>query len=307
MTPPARRRRPLLFLATGALIVAAAIHLAVRDQFAVLAPVTYASPWPLVLVAALGLASIHGWRRAWRAAVLCLAVLTVAAWQWTGTWGHSPSSEAPAGPECRLLFWNAARPDHASRALIDAIREERADLVALVEAGRVSDEARDAYARELPDFRVHRLPGDMLVLSRGTVTLGETRHLANRTTIHALTCDSPIGPVSLVLADLGSNPLADRKPLVRAAEEMAMFDTDAIVLGDFNTPYDSAAFDPFRRRYTHALRAAHRGPIETWPVVAPCLAIDHVWLPPALAVVSAGKRWTRASDHAMLTVTFVRR
>ena len=296
----------LLLVATVLTGLGAATHLAVRDTYPAAAPVTYATPWPLVLAAALGLAGVHTYRRSRWPTAVCLSILFVAVWQWTGLWGSSPVS-APSGAPCRLLFWNAASPTHPSRPLIDAVREQQSDLVVLAESGEGQPQTREAYARELPDYRVHEFPHEIMVLSKGGVTLRESRVLPNRSSVRALDCETPAGPITLVQADLGSNPLADREPIVREVLNMALLDTHAIILGDFNTPYDSVTFDPFRERYTHALKAAHRGPIETWPYIFPCLAIDHVWVPPAFAVVAAEKRWTVKSDHAMVLVTFVRR
>lgn len=304
MTRPPRRWRRLLNLVTALTVVVGTVHLTVGDSVGAAAPISYAAPWPLVLAAAFVLAGIHGYRRSWRLVVLSLGLFTLAAWQWIGLWGSSPPP-APAGPECRLLFWNAASPTHPSRPLIQAVRDQQSDLIVLAESGEGQPEAAAAYARELPGYRLYEFPHEIMVLSKGAVTLREPRLLPNRSSVRTLECESPAGPVTLVLADLGSNPLADRKPLIREVLEMAA--PDAIVLGDFNTPYDSVAFDPFRERYTHALKAARGGPIETWPYIFPCLAIDHVWLPPMFAVVAADKRWTVKSDHAMLAVTFLRR
>jgi endonuclease/exonuclease/phosphatase family metal-dependent hydrolase len=191
--------------------------------------------------------------------------------------------------------------------LIEAIRAEEPELVALVEAGRWTDEARSEYKRELPDFEPTQLSGGMLVMSRWPVRLREARRLPNRTTIHVLSCDTSVGPIGMALADVGSNPLFDRKPLLREVLEAARSDVDSVIVGDFNTPFDSVGFNSYRERYAHALADAHSGPIETWPYIAPCLAIDHVWVSRSLALMSGRKRWTTRSDHAMIVAEFGRR
>jgi endonuclease/exonuclease/phosphatase family metal-dependent hydrolase len=298
--------RSSLLLATALTALSAAIHLCVGDSNRVAAPVTYAAAWPLVLAIALMIASIQVYRRSWRAVGFCIIVLAVSGGQWVGLWGASPPS-APPGPACRILFWNAASPTHPSRALIDAVQDTQSDLIVLAESGLIPAQGADAYAHELPGYRLHGFPHEIMVLSKGAVTMRDPRLLPNRSSVRILECESPVGTLTLVVADLGSSPLADRKPIIAEVFEIAAAEPDAIVLGDFNTPYDSVTFDPFRDRYTHALKAARPGPIETWPYIFPCLAIDHVWLPQAFAVVSADKRWTVKSDHAMLMVRFARR
>jgi vancomycin resistance protein VanJ len=298
--------RIVLAIATTGLVGGAIVHLTVGDRFAALAPIAYAAPSPLLLVAALVLAAVHGYQRKRRLAVACCALAILAGWQWIGSWGAAPSASVP-GPTCRILFWNAASPRHPSRTLIEVIRAEEPELVAVAEAGKWTDAAEADYRRELPDYHPRALPGQILVFSRQPIRVRETRRLPNRTAIHVLSCDTTIGPVRLVLADVGSDPLHDRKPQIREVLELANSEADTVVVGDFNTPYDSVAFDPFRERFTHALKDGGSGSIETWPSIAPCLAIDHVWLSPTFVPVSGRKRWTTKSDHAMIVADFARR
>lgn len=304
--PFPRGRRLLLVLATAFVCVGGLIHLTVNDRFAVFAPLAYAAPYPLVLVAGLALAVLHGYRRALKTAGLCLALALLAGWHWWGLWG-TPVADPPPGPTCKLLFWNAAYPKHPSPALLDAVQAEGPDLVVLAETRPPAAEAEADYRRELPGYELTSLQAQLLVLSRRPVHVRETRRLAGRAAIHVLTCETSIGPFTLVLTDIGSNPLRDRKPTVRAVLDAAASDTDIVIAGDFNTPYDSVAFDPFRERFAHALKDAGSGPIETWPSVGPVLAIDHVWLSRAFAPVAGRKRWTGASDHALVVAEFARR
>jgi endonuclease/exonuclease/phosphatase (EEP) superfamily protein YafD len=301
-----RPGRSLLFLATGLAFLGAAVHLTAGDRVAVLAPISYAAPYPLLLLVAIVLAALHTCRRSRRLAIACLALALVAGWQWVGMWGKD-GGQAAEGTTVRLLFWNASRPNHPSPALIEAVRAEGPDLVALVEAGEWTDIAVAAYEREMSDYRPTQLKGGMLLFSRRPVQLQEIRRLPNRTTINRLSFETAAGPVGFVLVDIGSDPLFNRRPLIREVLEVAGGDEALVIAGDFNTPFNSVAFDPFRERYHHALKDAGAGPIETWPSIAPCLAIDHVWLSRSLALMSGRKRWTTASDHAMVVVEFSRR
>ncbi len=74
----------------------------------------------------------------------------------------------------------------------------------------------------------------------------------------------------------------------------------AIILGDFNTPYESVALDRFREKFYHCFTEAGRGLRETWPWPLPALSLDHIWVTrdwkPQLC--RKVKRWS--SDHAMV-------
>lgn len=235
----------LAILSSVALFSGAIIHFAVGDRYALLAPIDYAFPYPLILLGSIGLAPWHGLRRARILVAICVILALASGWKWMESWGSRAPLSAE-GSSARIIFWNAAGPKHPSPALISTIHEDKPDLMAIVEAGSVSAEACQVYERELPGYAMTPLSGGKLVIARSPITVRETKRLPNRTTIHSFQCDRPLGPTRFVLVDIGANPFYDRKRAIEDVMELAAQHRAEVIMGDFNTPYDSRHFDSYR-------------------------------------------------------------
>ena len=89
------------------------------------------------------------------------------------------------------------------------------------------------------------------------------------------------------------------------ADLMASLNMRTLVVGDFNTPYDSVAFDPWRYQWFHGLSQSSRTPgAATWPIGLPLLSIDHVWLSKDLWPRQAWKETVLGFDHAWQVIEF---
>jgi endonuclease/exonuclease/phosphatase (EEP) superfamily protein YafD len=201
-----------------------------------------------------------------------------------------------------LLFWNMAHPKHPFRPLIDTIRAEKPDVVALVETAQISTQAVQDYAKELPEYRLVVLPKGMAAFCKGPIEITQTNLLPNSSGTALLQCHLPSGRVPLLIVDIGANPTYPREPRLAEVLATAGSETNVIIAGDFNTPFDSAFFDPYHLRFSHALKAAGNGTLETWPVGLPVLALDHVWLSRKFIPIRARKQWSLHSDHAKVLV-----
>jgi endonuclease/exonuclease/phosphatase family metal-dependent hydrolase len=75
-----------------------------------------------------------------------------------------------------------------------------------------------------------------------------------------------------------------------------------IVMGDFNTPIDSVFFEKLRGQLQGAFETAGSGNAATWPMVAPIMSLDHVWLSKHFRVVRCEHRTSIYSDHRAVVV-----
>ncbi len=302
--------RPLLLslierLAAGSLRVwlIAGILLRVtrlRDGFDPLALVFYTTPWP-VIAAGLAVLALHAWRlRRWHAMRRYIIFTGAALFTWIALSWHSepPPAQAPA---LRVALWNVARPAPSRLPPVAAwLKAQNADLIALAE-GDV-----EGWAAHFPEHQVEYLKGEMICLVRGEVL--ERRH-------GSLDADSKYGllrarvrgiEVTVLQADIFAGLLNSRRPALRRLGEIAHEHAGErlVVLGDFNTPRDSAHFDRWRRELTHAFEAAGRGIGETWPMPLPALTLDQIWSSASLPPVRCWLGWKLASDHRPMVVDF---
>jgi endonuclease/exonuclease/phosphatase family metal-dependent hydrolase len=284
-----------LLLATG--LVGLLLQYTVKDRIHGLAVLFYAMP-PLVIVVAtllsVGLLSRRSSLR-WVLVSVAAATLALVAWIRTDyTYAHRPAS---AG-DLRVVLWNLGDPRNPS-PIVDILQAADGQVVLLLESGWSDRTRRLFWKSHLSNYTVRFLPGGAALLSVYPVSKISTHRMGRRTYIHTCELSTPSGPVWLVAADLESNLLSNRGPLIARVYELATslrFPT--IVLGDFNTPHTSVFFEGFRGSFRHAFASSGDGLIPTWPALLPVLGLDHVWLSPGIAAGHTRTLRTFHSDHA---------
>ncbi|MGB6269558.1 MAG: endonuclease/exonuclease/phosphatase family protein, partial [Olleya sp.] len=77
-----------------------------------------------------------------------------------------------------------------------------------------------------------------------------------------------------------------------------------VVVGDFNTPYNSVHFDSYKNN----LKSFHqfsRGTTATWAYGFPLLELDHIWLNQKLTPIQLKKFQYKISDHQLLIAKYL--
>jgi len=294
----------------AALLLGVVLQFGLKDHLFGLRLLFYAMPKPCLLVLAVTLLvwPFASWKSRMTAAVLGLVL--------AGTWiSSSWRPEAPMtvardeANEVRILYWNLCRPTGLHQGMVDLVKEFQPHVAAFVEPGRNNMEAMcTTYETLLPGYKAAWMPRGILWLSRVPSRYRERGKLENigafaRFEVNGL---GPAFPV--VVADVFPHPLHWRKGQLDEALIHTQGRTDAILVGDFNTPLESALLDDYRAQFTNALEVAGQGFKETWPLGLPLLSLDHLWLGTDWEVVEARKVWRITdSDHAALLVTLRRR
>ncbi len=273
-----------------------------RDQTIGLSTIYYGLPLPLLAVATLALTFLQRKERKrlirW---AICSALLVAGIW--SDDWRSRP--DRSQSRDVKVVFWNACRIHRGWDDVTAEVRSWDADVVALVEAGVGTEETRQQWQAGCPGYKVSLLGAGIVLLTRGESgesTVHEfpdgsrARQIATR--VHGQT-------LNLVIVDIQANPFwSRREPLTHVAEVVSpLAGESTLVLGDFNTPTDSALLAPLRSEYTLAFDRAGQGYRATWPLPLPVLAIDQAWASDSVDVTSCKHLWTRASDHRPVALT----
>lgn len=293
------------------LVVGVLLQFGIKDRYPIIDLLFYAMPKPCLLGLAVTLLvwpqsglKARGW-----AAIFAIGLGVM--WG-QGSWRSeppTPSQPRVESEEVRILFWNLCRPKGLHQGMVDLMKEFQPHFAAFVEPGKMNaEEFRHTYKGLLPGYQMTWMPRGILWFSRFPYRYRAQGKLESigaftRFEVQSLGPDFPV-----VVADVYPLPFRSREGQLKELLDHAQGRSDAIMMGDFNTPLESVWLDPYRERYTQALEQAGKGFKETWPLGLPLLSLDHLWLGRDWEVVEARKVWkVPHSDHAALLVTLKRR
>ena len=300
-----------------ALIVAGgvALRVTVKDGFAPLAPAFYALSVPVLVTlgvaAAVCTVMACGVRLTFKRLALGLSLALVA-----GLYAAVfLFQDATFDDRPRVMTWNAAHGTFGWEGVADALAANDPTLAVLIESGDEPEEGEASasvggtaafWRGRFPDHFLARPGAGLTVLSRGPLGRSELVELTGGGTAAVVRAKLSGERVFVVAVDLPATPTADRgAPLRELAElvEGLAEGRPVILAGDFNTPPDSVHFAPLRRAGFHQAFERHgSGYAATWPVPAPALHLDHVWLSAGFDVGEAWHGWTAHSDHRPVLV-----
>lgn len=308
-TPPllSSRRRTTVRLMLGLIGVGVFLHLTIRDAWGwPTSTLFYALPRPLLAIVGLLAAGLA--RRLTRrefgialglAALLC-GWVSYRDVRWTKP-VIVPSDERPL----RIVLWNAAHLARGRAVVAESLKKWDADLIGIVEAGPTGKRDLDDWKRRLPGYEVAAPQSQSLILARGNIELHDKVSLGKDSDAMPATVTINGQKMDIVLVDLLSNVYLSRsEPLQKLAR---MLDEaprrPQIIMGDFNTPPESVAFVPLRRKYRDAFDVAGTGCRPTWPFPVALLKLDYVWIDADVTVEFCEHIWTTASDHKPVIAT----
>ena len=301
-TSPPGKRTGLLWLGRGCcalVLLGLVLRLTVRDHLPYLAAVFYALPLPVLLIlAGMAVGLMRQQQRPRATRVWGLAALVIACWCIAATCRWQPSP-ADSPESTRILFWNTCRGLVGWERVAEFINSRQPDVAGLVEAGEWSEQRRAFWKQSCPGYHVSMLGGGFVCLTKEPAGAGVAVPLPAEGQYRQLDVQSSGQSVTLLIVDIPSNPLSSRRECLHqlAADADALGDRPVIIVGDFNTPSDSAHFHPLRRTHRHAFETGGRGYAATWPTPLPVLCLDQIWTNRHIEVLSCRHDWSVASDH----------
>lgn len=276
-----------------------------RDWVPGLSLVYYTTPWP-VMAAGFVVLALHGWRRGNRRALVRYVLFTGGAlFTWVALSWHS-TPEPAQSHDLRVVLWNVSEPDAKLPQIAAWLRAQDADVIALAEAETSRGAAAARWEAELPGYTARSGPGKMLCLVRGRFVEHASSSLATGSYLSEFLIENRGRRSRLLQVDIRARPFAWRREPLRnltaIVEERRQRSEPLIVLGDFNTPQDSAHLDRMRTHVVNCFEVAGNGFAETWPVPLPALSLDQVWVSPEWILLQCRHAWTLRSDHQPVVV-----
>ena len=280
------------------------IHFVLKDNFHFLQLVFYAFPLPILIFIGSFLTVFYLFRpRTYLIDIIAMMVILTAIWL-KNSYVFSNTTDVIPASATSVLFWNAADGhDLPVRVLIENIDKLQPDVIGLVEATNATAEDILKLSTAFPEYDFRILEGGMLVGVKGHIAeisyMGEDQNYD----INIVEAQVDNGFFTIAITDTFQDPGMDkRKTLGTVLELVSQKNTD-IMVGDFNTPYESVHFRDYKKEYT-SMRNFGQGFTATWLFGFPILEIDQIFVNKKFRPITLKKFQNRASDHAILVGYF---
>ena len=284
----------LLFFYIGLLI----IHFFIKDRFHGLSVLFYACPLPLIILFGIyvTLSFLKRKRIFYILGTILLAISIYFMTHYFGTEFEKDTSRSTS----HVIFWNAAESQPLpTDILIRHINQSNAEIIALVEAFKVSKEDINILKKAFPNYQFEVLQGDMLIAVKGsidTIVFPPENPYCKYNYIKATIQQKQI---SIIIADVQADPLLNKEiPLDMIRKACQKYNVDVLV-GDFNTPYESIFFEKFKDEY-YSFHPYSIGMSSTWPTPVPVIELDQIWVKKPLQPIKLIKYNYLKSDHKLL-------
>ncbi len=282
-------------------------HFIIKDTFYISGIFFYAFPLPLIILGFLILGFTYIKKRKY-ALVIFFTIIVLSLFAYKHYYKSYESAEI-LEPTKSILYWNVAK--HKSNnwpILADVLKNRSIDIIILLEAKELSQKQSANLKTTLPNYQTLYLRGNMFIAVKGQIEhveyIGEnTMNLKNDFRINLVEYKINTTKFRLAAIDIFARPEVRRKSAMNNIIEYSIKNKVDLIIGDFNTPYESVYFDRYKNDY-NSFRDYQKGFTFTWPSILPLLEIDQVWLQKKHQPIQMKKYFYDNSDHAMLIVSF---
>ncbi|WP_390881414.1 endonuclease/exonuclease/phosphatase family protein [Thalassoroseus pseudoceratinae] len=280
-------------------IVGLLLRVTFQDRIPRLAVVYYMTPLIMLAVGYLGVAVVYWFRRKRRRATwaLVFAVLCSGWWLNSCVFLHASSD---ATPKMSALLWNTQRGAHSWLKIAEFIRAHDAPIIGLVEAAPIITNHHEFWNREFDDRTVVTFDHQMVVMTQGEVIATEQGVLHPGSFFGRVDLRLHSKTLTVFIVDIKSKAWGThRANALNALKDRiaSVTENPVMVLGDFNTPTDSAFFDTWRPSMRNAFEESGRGQSATWPRPLPVLSLDQIWLAGDIHSLTTRHLTSPYSDH----------
>jgi len=267
------------------LFVAIIVHFTIKDTFYISSLLFYATPLPLIVLGLLFLLVLL--KASARKYYVILTVILAIIWV-KNSYIITENVETSDGLE--IVLWNAYRIQNFEEAFHE--NGSIPDVVVLIESDIDKyEKAKKAFPNYYFYFNDHAIG----IFSKTPLKIYSSATKKHVTMVHFSTND-----IDFYAVDVYANMKFFRKPMVKNILSRIKTDQKTIILGDFNTPYESLFFKNYKKNYKHAFTEKGSGFRETWFWNFPLLSLDHIWVSQDLEIQKTEKILTWKSDHSML-------
>ena len=199
--------------------------------------------------------------------------------------------------DLEIVFWNASRDNDIEKAFKE--NEDIPDIMVLVES---KENNIVELQQKYPDYFFYSSHEEIAIFSKTPLVIeSKSSSKFNTTVINFKT-----GGINFYAVDVTGSQDVPRSWELGFVDASIKEKQNTIVLGDFNTPFESKYLKPIKQNFNHAFSKKGNGFRETWFWNIPLLSLDHIWVSKDLKILKASKISTFQSDHSMVKTVIKR-
>lgn len=264
-----------------------AIHFVIKERTFWSSLFFYALPLPVIIFIVLMLSIVL--TKKWRRFNLIIASLLFLVWLGRSFKLHIPDDIKEKDLE--VVFWNTARHNSFEMAFHDS--EDIPDVMVLVEfKNKNIEELKIRY----PKYYFYRSDQEMLIFSKTPLVIERENTSKFKTSV----INFKTAGINFYAVDAAGSTDVPREWGLTYINKSIKEKNNTIVLGDFNTPYESIHLKQIKKDFNHAFSKKGNGFKETWFYNLPLLCLDYIWVSKDLKILKADKIFSTKSDHSML-------
>ncbi|WP_178985785.1 endonuclease/exonuclease/phosphatase family protein [Winogradskyella helgolandensis] len=277
------------------------IHFGFKDHLYLTGILFYAFPVPILILAIFPLIALFYNKKRIRFTLLGLIGLLSFIWI-NNQYINFESSNVNSTNS--IFLWNIAdQKDYNVDVLKKTLEAQRIDALFFVEVLHKDNNFNTQFKQQLHNYNVQFLDGNMMVVAKKGITIVDYIEEERHYKLNHLKVEIGLNTFEVIIVDIFAKPWHNKKKaFTKIYKYLEDHDID-IILGDFNTPYESIYFNHFKTNYTSA-RNFQKGFSATWPYPVPLLEIDHIWIKKQQTILSTEKKFYTDSDHALLITEF---
>lgn len=284
-----------LYLLLNIAIITAllAIHFVYKENNYQSSLLYYTFPLPVIILAVLFL-TIFLKRKLKKFNLIIAAVLLII---WLSRSFKIHFSEDIKETDLEIVFWNASHNRNFNEAF--SVSGGIPDVFVMVE-GCKNDIGK--LQSEFPDYYFYLSKKEVAIFSKTEIShIEEIKGVFSTVIINF-----KVNNINFYAVDVTASLDVPRAWALELVNQHIKNQTNTIVLGDFNVPYESKHLRNIKTNFNHAFNEKGNGFRETWFWNIPLLSLDHIWVSKDLEILKTEKIGTFKSDHSMIK-TYIRK
>ena len=284
----------LYALLNMAIIIALlSIHFVFKEESYQSSLLFYAFPLPIIILIGLFLTLFLS-KKIRKYNLIVLAIVMII---WLGRSFKIHFPENIVASDLEIVFWNGARGNDLKMAF-----EENDGIPDVLVLSEINDEDIIGLRDEYPGLYFYKNQRELMVFSQTPLSI--KLDTVSRFSTSVLCFET--AHTKFYAVDVMGSTDVPRTWELGFVNSIIKKQTNTIILGDFNVPFESQNLENIKKDFNHAFNEKGNGFRETWFWNIPLLSLDHIWVSKDLEVLKTEKIGTFKSDHSMVK-TFIRK